>query len=29
MFAFSIIYLFALFAVLVADRVAFYQGWIS
>ncbi|MFZ1743105.1 MAG: heme o synthase [Pontixanthobacter sp.] len=29
LFAFSIIYLFALFAALVADRVAFYQGWIS
>ncbi len=28
LFAFSIIYLFALFAALVADRVAFYQGWI-
>ncbi|MXO89722.1 heme o synthase [Pontixanthobacter aquaemixtae] len=29
LFAFSIVYLFALFAALVADRVAFYQGWIS
>ncbi len=27
LFAFSILYLFALFAVLVVDRVADYQGW--
>ncbi|MEG9268694.1 heme o synthase [Qipengyuania sp. Mu-71] len=29
LFAFSIIYLFALFAALVADRVLAYQGWIA
>lgn len=29
LFAYSIIYLFALFAALVIDRVGFYQGWIS
>ncbi|WP_128893495.1 heme o synthase [Erythrobacter sp. HKB08] len=29
LFAFSILYLFALFAALVVDRVAFYQGWIA
>lgn len=28
LFAFSILYLFALFAVLVVDRVADYQGWL-
>jgi heme o synthase len=29
LFKFSIYYLFALFAALVADRVAAYQGWIA
>ena len=29
LFKFSIVYLFVLFAALVADRVAFYQGWIA
>ncbi len=29
LFKFSILYLFILFAALVADRVAFYQGWIA
>jgi protoheme IX farnesyltransferase len=29
LFAFSIIYLFALFAVLVADRVVYGQGWLA
>ena len=29
LFKFSIAYLFALFAALVVDRVAAYQGWIA
>jgi protoheme IX farnesyltransferase len=29
LFKFSIYYLFALFAALVIDRVATYQGWVS
>jgi protoheme IX farnesyltransferase len=29
LFKFSIVYLFVLFAALVADRVAAYQGWIA
>ena len=29
LFKFSIVYLFVLFAALVVDRVAAYQGWIA
>jgi protoheme IX farnesyltransferase len=29
LFKFSIAYLFALFAALVVDRVAAYQGWLA
>ena len=29
LFAFSILYLFALFAMLVADRFASVQGWLA